>query len=123
MVKWSRDTDRFPKLEASTRLLSALAGQGCARSVANHFPERIGPGNTGRAFVRSVVHRTAGVGGRLVGRAGPTRRSIRQEHVWQKYTRTLGATHVDGSVFSSRSTGLKERIGGWLENFDRRVRA
>lgn len=33
--------------------------------------------------------------------------------------RTLGATHVDGSVFSSRSTGLKERIGGWLENFDR----
>ena len=71
VVKWSRDTDRFPKLEASTRLLSALAGQGCARSVANHFPERIGPGNTGRAFVRSVVHRTAGVGGRLVGRAGP----------------------------------------------------
>ncbi|RQO47083.1 aminoglycoside phosphotransferase [Rhodococcus sp. KBW08] len=124
VVKWSRATARFPKLEASTRLLSTLAGQGAPvpspitslngldRETLPAWETLEGPSC---AVSFTVLPELAGdwldvQDHAAVRSAGACLAEIH---------RTLGATHVDGSVFSSRSTGLKERIGGWLENFDR----
>jgi len=124
VVKWSRATDRFPKLEASTRLLSALAGQGAP------VPSPI-------TSLNGLDRETLLVRETLEGPSCAVSFTVlpelegdwldMQDHAAVRSAgaclaeihRTLGATHVDGSVFSSRSTGLKERIGGWLENFDR----
>ncbi|WP_235170484.1 phosphotransferase enzyme family protein [Rhodococcus erythropolis] len=130
VVKWSRATDRFPKLEASTRLLSALAAQGApvpspitslngldreTLLVRETLLDRETLEGPSCAVSFTVLPELAGdwldvQDHAAVRSAGACLAEIH---------RTLGATHVDGSVFSSRSTGLKEHIGGWLENFDR----
>lgn len=124
VVKWSRATARFPKLEASTRLLSALAGQGAP--VPSPITSLNGLDRETLLVRETLEGPSCAVSFTVLPELAGDWLDV-QDHAAVRSAgaclaeihRTLGATHVDGSVFSSRSTGLKEHIGGWLENFDR----
>lgn len=124
VVKWSRATERFANLEASTRLLSTLAGQGAP--VPSPVTSLNGLGRETLLVREKLEGPSCAVSFAVLPELAGDWLDV-QDHAAVRAAgaslaeihRTLGATHVDGSVFSSRSTGLKERIGGWLENFDR----
>ncbi|MFC8933113.1 phosphotransferase enzyme family protein [Rhodococcus sp. NPDC057135] len=124
VAKWSRATERFANLEASTRLLSTLAGQGAP--VPSPVTSLNGLDRETLLVRKTLEGPSCAVSFAVLPELAGDWLDV-QDHAAVRAAgaclaeihRTLGATHVDGSVFSSRSTGLKERIGGWLENFDR----
>ena len=124
VAKWSRATERFANLEASTRLLSTLAAQGAP--VPSPVTSLNGLGRETLLDRETLEGPSCAVSFTVLPELAGDWLDV-QDHAAVRAAgaclaeihRTLGATHVDGSVFSSRSTGLKERIGGRLENFDR----